>query len=179
MFLRDLSVGVLYAGFLGVISHFLGELLPRELINYRSFPFYEFGFEKGGRIYRRLGVPRWAAKAPDMSRIVPYMYKKKLVENESPEDLLRFIRETCVAEITHISLIFCGIAFIPHSKTSYGTVFMIIYALSNLPYILIQRYNRLILVRLYIRQCKRNETICKETEKNESFDTVVQHRWRA
>ena len=55
-----------------------------------------------------------------------------------------------------------------------GRVFMLIYALCNLPFVIIQRYNRPMLVRILKRMEKREGSETTNKEINcESIDTVM------
>ena len=173
MFWHDFFTGIKFAAILGVLSHVFGEVFPRRFMHYDMFPFAPMRWEKNGHIYRRLHVSKWAAKLPDMSRIIPYMYKKKITDDMSSDALLRFTRETCVAELTHMVLIFLSPILTIICESGWGVLFMFIYAFCNVPFVLIQRYNRPMLVKLYHRSMKKKEESSKEIEEVESFDTVM------
>lgn len=127
----------------GVTMTVIGQSLPRRLFDPEKFPYKTYGWEAGGRIYERVGVRRWKDKAPDLSRIIPGMVKKKAVFARTPELMDRLIRETCVAEFVHwvlatvVSLI-VALQF----DSAWGLAAGTANALGNLVFIIIQRYNR-------------------------------------
>ena len=173
MFWRDFLTGVKFVFVVGVLAHILGFIIPKEKLSHNSFPFKAFEWEKGGVFYNRFHVSRWMTKLPDMSNIVPYMFRKKLDRNMSSEHILKYINETCLAELVHILLILSSpvLALVVEGNT--GVAFMLIYALCNIPFIMIQRYNRPKLERLYARQIKKEESFGKGSADCESIDTVV------
>ena len=70
---------------------------------------------------------------------------------------LRLLQETCVAETVHWLLILFSPAFVIFMKRGYGAVFCLLYILGNLPFIVIQRYNRPRLAAIYARQLRLQE----------------------
>ena len=105
--LPGLGGGLLKAlilGFIGgVLSFCVGQALPRRWFHPDAFPFRPFAWEKGGKIYERLGVRRWKDLLPDMSRIVPGVVKKKASLTRTPEAMALLVRETCEAvSYTHL-----------------------------------------------------------------------------
>ena len=78
-----------------------------------------------------------------MSRIFPKLMPKKRMVATDPDTLLLMVRETCIAELIHVLLSICGLFGIYIMPGVWGVLFY------NLPFILIQRYNRPRLVRIY------------------------------
>ena len=52
---------LLYIPAMGILAHMIGEALPRKWFNPEAWPFKPFKFERGGRIYEKLGVKSRAA----------------------------------------------------------------------------------------------------------------------
>lgn len=147
----------------GLVSLGVGEALPRSRFNYRAFPYRTFKWERDGAVYRKLRVQKWKDKAPDMSRIVPGMVKKKAMLARDPIEMDKLIREMCVAEIVHIALIVCvSPALIAIGKGVLGVACAVLYAAGNIPFIIIQRYNRPRLVIVLDRMLER-ENRAKKT----------------
>lgn len=97
--------------------------------------------EDGGRLYRRIGVHRWKDRLPEAGRFAGGMSKRKLPGTDSPA-LQRFAAETRRAELTHW-LAMTPILVFPLWNPAWLVGVMAIYALvSNLPCILVQRFNR-------------------------------------
>ena len=146
-----------YAAGLGVVSFVLGRLVPKEWFDYTRFPYRSFAFEKGGKIYEAIGIAKWQSRVPDMSRLFPkLMPAKKIPARPDEQTLLVMIRETCVAELIHWLLFFAGLAIPAIWPGVWGAVVCVFYCIfGNLIFILIQRYNRPRLVRLYARRNKK------------------------
>ncbi len=125
----------------GVTTLFIGLLVPRKL-NMHKFPYKQYDFERDGKLYRRLGVPVWKSKMPDASRTISIMTRKSLKNDRSLEYLERLAQETCIAESVHWLLIFLCPLYLLFVPAVYCIPFSLIYALGNIPFIMIQRYNR-------------------------------------
>lgn len=144
---------LIYIAALGAASHFIGQLLPRQWFSPDKFPYREWKWEKGGRVYEKLGVKSWKDIVPDMSRIMPDMVKKKMSSAKDAEGLKTLIIETCVAEAVHMGLIIASLFMVLWWQSIWTAVFLIVYnVLGNLPFIIIQRYNRPRLNALYKRK---------------------------
>ena len=141
----------------GAISFFIGQALPRKNFDYRVFPYHPFRWEREGRIYLKLRIQFWKDKVPDMSRYISRMFRKKLTVMRSPEYLEDLIAETCVAELVHWGLIFISPVYLVLLDGPLGGVGAVLFALGNLPFVIIQRYNRPRLVQLMQRQREYNE----------------------
>lgn len=139
---------ILYLAILGIASHYIGNALPRSWFDATKFPYKCYSWEDGGKVYKKLGVHRWKDKAPDMSRVCTDMRPKTVRSGMNTEDIAALTAETCVAECVHWALILLspGVLFI--SPNLFGAIlFMMDILLLNLPFIVIQRYNRPKLVR--------------------------------
>lgn len=147
----ELLYTLLLAIFLAVASHYIGQALPRESFYADRFPYRPFAFEKSGSIYRRVGVHKWMDMVPDMSRVMGDMVPKKLRVGMTAEDVRVLIRETCVDEHVHFMLCVVFLFVSRFWEDNTWIFFWGIYALCNLPFIIIQRYNRPMLVRLLRR----------------------------
>lgn len=129
---------------IGPIGFVLGELFPRRWVHYDRFPFNEFRWEKDGELYRRLRVNEWKDRVPDMSNVFKWMFpKRSLGQVRTSAYFERFVQETCVAEAVHVVLMIAGFSvYLFVFKNAWGLIASILYALGNLPFVLIQRYNR-------------------------------------
>ena len=147
--MHPLLGSVLYIALLGILSQAVGSLLPRRLFHADRFPFHTFSWENEGRIYQRLKIRRWKDRVPDMSRIMKNMVRKKLPVGSPSSHMDLLVQETCVAELIHEILIVLGL-FLLHIWPGIGgwLVYLLYVLLGNLPFIIIQRYNRPRLIRL-------------------------------
>ena len=143
-----------YAAALGVLSFFLGRLLPKHWLCPEKFPFRTYAWED--RLWKALQIRKWQAKVPDMSRLFKKLMPEKKLTQQTVQELPLMIEETCVAELTHGLLCIAGL-FLLKIWPGTGDVFLtVIYiVLGNLPFLLIQRYNRPRLQKLLARQTRR------------------------
>lgn len=152
----SLLYAVIYIAVLGILSHFVGQALPRARFSAESFPYRTTDWENGGRVYEKLGIKHWKDALPDMSRIMPDMVKKKLTGQNREQGMDVLIAETCVAECVHYWLIVLSLGIFLFWRGVWAVVFWLVYnILGNVPFILIQRYNRPRLVLLEQRRKRR------------------------
>ena len=145
---------VLYFAVLGIASFFLGRLLPKSWFRADCFPYRCYDFEK--QLYQKLRVREWQDKVPDMSRILPMFMPPKRLTKGYQQRLPLMIQETCVAEFIHGTLILAGFACLKIWPGIGGEIMTTAYILlGNLPFIIIQRYNRPRLSRLLVKQEER------------------------
>lgn len=127
----------------GIGGFLLGRLLPKTWFRGDAFPYRRLPFEQDGKIYARLKVRHWQKRVPDMSRIFPWIMPKKAITGDVARQLPRMIQETCVAECIHALVSLTGLYCIRLWPGIGGiTMAVIHFLLFNLPYIIIQRYNR-------------------------------------
>lgn len=93
-----------------------------------------------------------------MSRIVPKLIPAKRLTGSYRAQLPRMIQETCVAELTHVLLSVCGLYALRLWPGAGGVLITAVYILfGNVPFIIIQRYNRPRLQRLEAMQRRKGE----------------------
>lgn len=154
-----------YLAATGIIGFFAGRVIPKKRLRPDKGLFRCFPFEKGGKIYEKLGIRRWQNKVPDMSRILPFMMPSKKLDRDFAERLPDMICETCIAEIIHLLLCLSGLYCLKLWPGAGGFAVTAIHILFlNLPFVLIQRYNRPRLIHLQQRYStharKKKETVC-------------------
>ena len=161
---------VLYVAALGIAAHFIGEALPTAWLRYDRFPCRAWKWERGGKIYDKLGIRRWKDHLPDMSRIMRDMIPKKLGRCPTAADTRRLVLETCRAELVHWGLCLCAPVIYFFWWSWVGVVLSALTVACNLPFILIQRYNRPALLQLAERLELR-----EERKRNARADSVGEH----
>ena len=159
---------ITYIALIGILSHYIGERLPRKWFNYDKFPYASFCWEHDGDIYNKIKIKKWKSKVPDLSRVAKYMVPKRITADMTSSDLDILLRETCVAEFVHIALCIISVGVIFISDKAYGVIFYLIFAFGNVPFILIQRYNRPHLKKLRLRMLAREERL-----KDANLDLVM------
>ena len=141
---------VLYLLVLALLAHPLGQAMPRRWFDGERFPYRCYKWEKQGKLYTRIGVDRWKTLVPDMSRILPDMVKKQVTTTAvTAAQAAVLVQETCVAEAVHTASSLLGLVCLGLWPGWGGVlVWLVWFLLGNLPFILIQRYNRPRLLRL-------------------------------
>ena len=108
---------------------------------------------KRWKIYEKLNIKKWKKKLPDASviitKVLPNFMPKKRIERDFRIKGKVLIKETCVAEATHIAAPVLAIVSSLYIKSITFKVFTFLYAIRNIPFILIQRYNRPRLKKIY------------------------------
>lgn len=128
--------------FTGILINPIMLLVPR-CFNPAAFPFKPFAFEKQGRLYEKLGIKKWKSHLPDMSCYLKCLAPKNLKAGISPAHIKTLIQESCVAGLAHSILAITSHAILLWWKDKWAYLFLAAYnLLFNLPYIMIQRYNR-------------------------------------
>ena len=156
-----LIFSIFYIAALGILSHCIGKALPRRWFDPDRGIYAPRKWEEGGRIYRKLKVQRWKDFMPDMSKIMPDMVRKGVSLTDGSAAVARVATETCVAEAVHwVLLLLSGGIYLIY-PTGLGMAITIIYALSHLPFIIIQRYNRPTLSLLAKKLKQREERLQK------------------
>ena len=163
----------MYLCLIGILGFFIGRILPKGWFHPDGILFRTCAFEKNGTIYNRLKVKRWMNKVPDMSRILPGMMPpKSLSPGIGPKQLDLAIRETCIAEFVHLALGLLGFFCVLIWEGIGGRILALLYLIGNLPYIIIQRYNRPKLMRVAER-LREKESI-KESHEEEGKECTKQ-----
>ena len=146
----------LYLAAAGAAAFLLGRLLPKRWFRGDAFPYRCSPKEQ--KLFRALRVKEWQSRVPDMSRILPGLMPAKKLTAETFSDLPRMIQETCVAEFIHTLLSVTGLACLAIWPGVGGIAVTVVYILlGNLPFIIIQRYNRPRLQRLLTLQQHKQE----------------------
>lgn len=134
---------VIYITVIGQVCFFFGLSLPREKFKENRFPYKSYAWEKDGKFYNIFGVKKWKSHVPDMSMISNKLFPKRINRQISSDDVDRLVKESCVAELIHYLLCVFSVGIYNIWKGKIGILFAALYILiGNVPYIIIQRYNR-------------------------------------
>ena len=134
---------------------YLFYLIPKEWFKPNSFFFRERKWEKGGKFYEKVFfIKKWKGFLPDGAALFKGGFKKKKLKSLSKEYFSEFVLESCRAEATHIPPIFLSLLFAIYNPP-YIVIIMVVFGMIvNLPCILAQRYNRIRLQRILMRESK-------------------------
>lgn len=136
--------------FAGVIVHFI----PSEFYDPDNFLFKPRKFEFDGRLYTFLfAIKKWKDRLPECGEFFKFnpFNKKKLQRMKDLDYFERFILETCRAELTHLIPILLypvSLLWNPYPVSLYVLIFVLV---TNLPFLIIQRYNRIRFLRIVSR----------------------------
>ncbi len=142
---------------IGIASHYIGEALPAKWLKWDRFLFRERKWEKKGEVYERIRIQDWKDHMPDMSRVMKDMVPKKVGICPHSEDVWILVTETCRAEAVHWGICLCAPVIYLFWWNWMGVLLSSILILGNLPFIMIQRYNRPTLIALAKRLEVREE----------------------
>ena len=141
--------GVVHAG-TGYAVH----RLPLRVLRHDSWLLRERRFERSGRFYERLRVRAWKDRVPEAGALFAGgMSKRRLASGRSGLD--RFAMETRRAELGHWSAMAAAPVFVIWNPPSAATLLLVYGVASNLPFIVIQRYNRLRVTRILTARSRR------------------------
>jgi len=100
-------------------------------------------FEDRGRWYRRrLRIHRWKDRLPEAGDLFNGGLSKRQLPAYDPAGLRLFARETRRAELAHWWAMFCGPVFVLWNPPLAAALLVAYGVVVNLPFIMIQRYNR-------------------------------------
>ena len=163
-----LLMSIVYVAVIGILAHYVGESLPRGLFSEYKFPYRAFKWEKDGKFYNCLRIKKWKNHLPDMSRIMRDMLPKRITFDATSDNIDALIKETCVAECVHYWLCIFSVGIYLIWKNYVGVILALVFIACNIPFMMIQRYNRPHLIKL------RNKLLNREERENFAFaDTVM------
>lgn len=135
-----------------------------DIFNNRKKQYQPYKWERNGRWYKeKLKINRWKDILPQYIGKDGFSKQKFNAENANVEYVNSFIYETCRGEWNHsINLIYAPIALIINfilESPGFGVLFSLCTIIANLPFLIIQRYNRfrLLTVRKKLLRDKRRK----------------------
>ena len=152
-----LLMSIVYVAVIGILSHYVGESLPRCIFSECKFPYRTYKWEQDGKIYNRLKIKRWKNHLPDMSRVMRDMLPKRISFDATSANVDALIKETCVAECVHYWLCVFSVGIYLIWMNYVGVILSLVFVFCNIPFIMIQRYNRPHLIKLRDKLIKREE----------------------
>ncbi len=136
--LNILTWGLVQLGMGWVFTRMPDDWFDAEETWARPFP-----WERRGRVYERwFGIRRWKDHLPDAAAWFEGGYAKARLDSTAPDHLQRFKRETWRGELAHWAT-FIALPVLCLWNPGWAMGVNVAYAIaSNLPCILVQRYNR-------------------------------------
>jgi glycosyl-4,4'-diaponeurosporenoate acyltransferase len=110
-------------------------------------------WEDDGDFYQRiLKVKKWKNSLPELGDFCKSIFHKKRIKTFDPTYLEVYVTESCRAELAHESIIASSLLFpLWAAPSMFLTIFNIALFL-NVPFIIIQRYNRPRILRMLARK---------------------------
>ncbi|WP_346024616.1 glycosyl-4,4'-diaponeurosporenoate acyltransferase [Alkalibacterium indicireducens] len=137
-------------GLLKVPYSYFGPDHPSDIL------FRERSFEQKGKLWRNVFyVHKWKDRLPDGASLFKMGYKKKQLADTTVETMQLFIMEMKRAELTHLLLLLPAPLFFLWNPVWAGFVMVFYAIIVNVPFIIIQRYNRIRLAMIAQRRYKR------------------------
>ena len=161
---------LIIATFLGlnIVVSMLTRVIPQDKINIHSWCFKTFKSER--KLYESLGVKKFKDKIPDMGGVLTGFSKSELVSAD-PRYLEKFIKETILGELSHLlGILCCVFIFLIFNEyvLNFALPLFFLNTYFNIMPLIVQRYNRPKLYRIYERQLS-HKNQKEEEEVQESY----------
>ena len=132
-----------YAMIIGLITGFVFALIPQKLFLKFKNCYKLHPYEQEGKFYtKHFKINAWKDKLPQFSELTKFGFSKASLNTVSSEYLEIFYIETMRAELTHWFLILFSPIYLCFADKILITFTITCNILGNLPFIMIQRYNR-------------------------------------
>lgn len=153
-------LGVILAVIFSIAIDALVALAIRFIPENKFNPFSKYfkGKKWEKKFYEKLNIRKWKDMIPELGKTLKYFDKTKVESKPTPEYYIKFLRETCIAEVLHLVIIpfTFVLAFIFPLKYFWCISFPVILVnifLQILP-TFVQRYTRPKLIKAYERLLK-------------------------
>ncbi len=114
-----------------------------SFLSKNNLMFKVYSFEASGKVYEKLFfVKRWKDKLPDGTKILKEGFSKNKVDTKSLNYFQKFLLEVNRAELSHWLQMLPAPLFFLFNLPIIGYLMILYAVLFNLPFIIIQRYNR-------------------------------------
>lgn len=143
------AIWIFFHGASGLVAH----LVPPNLISRLPLVSHCYNWEE--TVYAWLGIRAWKDRLPEAGGLLPGGFSKRRLLSADADYLARFVLETSRAEFSHWLAWSLALTFFTWNPWQVGVVMLIYGALSNAPFILVQRYNRTRLLRAIQKLARR------------------------
>lgn len=140
-FINMLLSNILVIGIWHLVVFCMCIKIPQSAFDPSKGRFVQKDWERGGLWYRdKLKIQSWKDKLPQY--IGKSGFSKKHLNGLSIEYLDQFIEETCRGEWMHMKNCLCSIVILIINPLLVGVIASFFIMLGNLPFAIVQRYNR-------------------------------------
>ncbi len=123
-------------------SGYIAHRLPLHLIGSLTMICRTYQFEHNATVYHRFRIQVWKDQLPEAGASLPGGFSKRQLRERKESYLLRFQLETCRAEFSHWLSWLLALTFFTWTPWWIAIIMLVYGGITNLPFILIQRYNR-------------------------------------
>ncbi len=124
-----------------VVRAWVDVVLPERFFRPERWWFRTRDWERDGEVYRGLlRIDRWKDRLPALDTW--HRFSKKRLSDANHSYLRRFVIETCRAESNHVRAVASVVLMRVWTPLDLWLTCLVIAVAGNLPFILIQRYNR-------------------------------------
>jgi len=148
-----------------VVRAWVDVAIPERYFRADRWLFRTREWERDGEFYRVLRIDRWKDRLPSLETW--HRFSKKKLTDASRRYLNRFVVETCRAESNHLRAIVSVVMMRLWTPIDLWLTCLVIALAGNLPFILIQRYNRPRLLRILNRMDQRELSPAPEDGESE------------
>lgn len=140
---RTLALDIAIYALLCLFTTVLTSPLPTRWFDRDSWLFRGRPWERGGSFYQTFFRVRiWKTRLPELADFFKSLFPKKSVRSFDAGYVARYLQESRKAEFTHWCIIASPVVFLAFGKPWGFALVVVLAALTNLPFIIIQRYNR-------------------------------------
>ena len=126
-----------------IIVTLISTKLPDRYYNYRNWIYKERKLEKNVEFYQQMfKVKRWKKHMPEIADFINSVFSKKSIKEFDNAYIEKYLLESCRAEFAHWCIIFSSVMFLFYAGTAAFIYMFLISVLIDVPFIIIQRYNR-------------------------------------
>ena len=163
-FLKNILINVLFILSWNMIIFFMCIKIKDSRFNPNKKMFKEKDFEKSLNFYiKKLKIKKWKDYLPQYA--AKNGFSKKSFISKEIKYINKFISETCRAEWNHKMCLLAIIPVILINSFFMSVIFSLFVIITNVPYIFIQRYNRLRLLQLKKHICNKEKQYIKNSNK--------------
>ncbi|MGD6804987.1 glycosyl-4,4'-diaponeurosporenoate acyltransferase [Rossellomorea aquimaris] len=141
-----------------------------------SWLYQEKRWESAGKFYEKLGIKRWKTILPDGGGVFAGGFRKKKLVDRNSDYFETFIVETRRAEFTHMILIPPALLFFIWNTALVGWIMVAYAVIANIPFVIIQRYNRFRFQRILQQRKQRRNLLDRQGEGETQYHRKEKNR---
>ena len=122
---------------------YISTRFSKELCFHKRWLYRERAWEKGGSFYqKKFRIKKWKDRLPELADFIKTIFPKRHIRDYGEATLDTYMVECCRAELTHWLIILSTLFFPIFTPPLIALFIFLLSCILNLPFIMIQRYNR-------------------------------------